>query len=257
MSLLLRGVGGGIDSLVNSHPLDGLSPTAAWSMSRRLLSSYGAALYRTTSGNADTIYNQAGGGATFDLVNVTTSQQPGIGSAGPNNIAAALFDGVDDTLAATALLSSYISASAGYCIMSFIPVSAILNTTPSYHNDVVFQDAGTMWGFFLRNDGPPPHLYGYNWDGAEKATSQTISIGTPCVAEWRHEGGILYLDVNGIETSLATGNTQTLTSAGMKLANAASKPSHISLFEMATFSTVPSSTVRGTLVNNFRSYVGA
>ena len=92
--------------------------------------------------------------------------------------------------------------------------------------------------------------------------STPITEGVPYVAEWRHEGGIAYVRINGgTEVNVASGNTSGLAGllgiGGTSVVPVAATSFDGKIFELATFKTVPNLTKRNTLVANMMAHIGA
>jgi hypothetical protein len=159
------------------------------------------------------------------------------------------------------VLSNFITASAGYMIMSVMVDTISTNNSNFYDNDAVIGDLGGYAGIYLRDSGTPKGAIAGNWDGSnDLAEASVISYSTPYVIEWRHEGGTLYVRVNGSgEQSVASGNTSDLSNR-INLGNGYTGNTarlNGKFFEGATFSTVPSGTERDNLVADFMDHIGA
>ena len=237
-------------------PLDGLSPTTAYSFSRALLTSYGGALYAATGGAIDTLNDQSGN--TRNLTGSATAR-PTATTAGPNSRACADFDGSNDVLNGSTAISSLISNSAGFFIMSMVVDTVSLNNATITLNNGLFSDSGTFVGFILKNvSGTTPTVFAYNWDGNADTPSSAISLATAYVVTWRHEGGNLYLSVNGgADVSVASGNTSTMTGAIRFGSLGGATLFDGKVFEFASFSTIPNSGQRTALIQDFGLHVGA
>lgn len=233
--------------------------TLAVSMSRKLVSTYSGAFFTATTGSIDAWKNQTSAGATNDLV-ATTTARPTAATGGPNNIAAASFDGTTDYIHhATLPISSLFSATTGWVITCFVANTVAANNANPYDNAPVFGDAGNAMGVYLKNTGAPRSGIAYNNDGTQDvATSATITPGTAYVIEWVHTGGNVVLYING--TSVATtasGNTTPVT--GVLGFGHGSTSSVVFLdgliFEAATASAVPAN--RDVIASNFMTQCGA
>lgn len=121
------------------------------------------------------------------------------------------FDGSNDFLVSSALISSMIAASA-YTIFAVVtPTTISSNNALSYQNDAAYADTG---GFFALTFKSTPTAHVFNWDGNEDTTSVSITAATPVLLMTRHDSGNLYISKNGeTEASVASGNTSTLTGA--------------------------------------------
>jgi hypothetical protein len=252
-SLLLCGAGGRSGGAGGA--LDGLSPTAAYSFSRNLLSAYGGVKYTTNAGLVDALMDQSGNAR--DLTQSTGGNRPTPTTAGPNSIACGDFDGSGDHLLGSVALSTLISNSDGFVIATVLADTVSLNNANVYQNNCAVGDSSGYMGLFAKNvSGTTPTFFAYNWDGnSDSPTGTTFSLATPYVLTWRHEGGTLYLSVNGgTETTVASGNTSTMTGNFRLGANPAFDGK---IFEAATFSTIPNSGQRTALIQNMGLYVGA
>lgn len=238
-------------------PFDGLVASGTWSFSRRLYSSYVGPFYTTNAGAVDVLKDQSGGGINSDFKQLTAINRPLPTTAGPNNIACGAFDGTNDVMAVTLPLSSYITNNSGYIIASIYIDALTTNQALSYNNSSVFADFNQLIAITVRQGNI---LYAYNWDGSEDKATGTVVISTPYVVEWRHEGGQLYQRINGAgETSVASGNTTSLT-GGLYMGargSSALQPFSGKVFEMATFSTVPTLAQRNALVQALGAWIGA
>lgn len=253
---LIAGRGALDGSAAGSPPLDGLSPTGAWSNSRLLLTSYGAGAIRTTSGGLVTALKDQSGSAR-DFSAGLVANQPTDTTAGPNSIACCGFDGSNDGFSSGLTLTNFITASSGYWIASIYIDSFPTNSATSYQNSMILGDMGSGWARMTVRSGNI--LYCFNWDGTEDKATGTVNASTAYVVEWRHEGGNIYQRVNGTgETSVASGNTGNVGSGSFGMgAVSGTFPFAGKIFEAATFSTVPSLADRDALVQRFGLYIGA
>ncbi|OBQ68904.1 hypothetical protein EFV37_29140 [Mesorhizobium loti] len=239
------------------YPLDGLSPTLACSLSRDLLSTYaGGARFTNSSGAVSLLNDQSG--ASRNFAQGTSANRPTVSTAGPNSRQCADYDGVNDALDGAFALSTIIANNAGFVIASVLIDTFPTDSATKYSNSGVFMDAALYAGMTLRSNGGSPLVYAYNYDGTEDYAQASVAASTAYVLTWRHEGGNLYIGVNGVESAAtATGNTQVMTGQ-MRLGYAGSGAfMDGKLFEFAAFSTVPSSGDRATIINNFKSWIGA
>jgi hypothetical protein len=227
--------------------LDGTSATGAWSMYRDLLTSFVGGTRYTTATGVNQVTEQTG--SARHLRQTNTTFQPVVTTAGPNSRTCADFDGSNDSFdLASGSLSNFITASSGYVVVSFIADAITSSASSIYDNNPVFSDGAGYIGLFMKS---PNILGAFNWDGnADAALFTPITTATPYVAEWRHEGGNLYVRVNGgTETSVASGNTSSV-SGGLQIAGQTIK-GNIKFFEIATWSTVPALATRNAIVANF------
>lgn len=182
-------------------------------------------------------------------------QRPTLSTAGPNSRACAEFDGSSDFLSVGSALSNFISAGSGLVLVSCIIDAINLNNTTAYQNDWLIADSSAFMGLFIRNTGGGQAI-AYNWDGNEDKATATIATATPYVLHWRHEGGNVYQGVNGTETSVASGDTTTLTGI-LRMGGAGTQFLNCKVFEAATFSTVPSGADVTTIINDCKTWIGA
>jgi hypothetical protein len=237
-----------------TYPLDGLSPSGAWSVSRDLLTAYIGGSRYTDSSGISPLNDQSG-----NARNLTAGAgvKPALATAGPNSRACADFDGTNDVLTGAAL-STFISNTTGYMVVSFIADAISANDAAAYYNNHGVM--GTLYaGLYLRDTtGSPDTLVAANYDAnpGDVANRADIVIGTACVAEWRHEGGNLYCRVNGgTEASVASGDTQSLADA-FNLGLGYTTYANIKVFEAAIFATVPGSNDRDTIVADMMDWIG-
>lgn len=248
--------GGGAPALV----LDGLSPTGAWSMSRDLLSAFvGGSRYADTAGAITSINDQSGNSRHL-TDSATATRRPAVATQGPNSVTCANFDGSSDFLSTTATLADFIAAASGYIVCSVIIDNLTRNFANARDNHPIVGGTSAtpsigLYGRLL--SGTTPTVYAHNRDASDdQPAGATISLGTAYVLEWRHEGGNIYLRVNGgTETSVASGNTGSLIEV-LQLAGGSTVRCDMDFFEMAVFSTVPSSGDRNAIVADFMAHIG-
>lgn len=241
--------------MLNSSPLDGLSPTGAWSASRKLLSTYSGTFKTSSGGTISNLKDQSG--SARDLTQATAGRQPADTTAGPNGVACLGFDGSDDNLSTGVTLTNFMSASAGYWIASIYIDSFPTNNANSYNNSMILGDNGSAWARLTVRSGNI--LYAFNWDGNEDKAQGTVTTATAYVVEWRHDSGNIYQRVNGAgETSVASGNTSNITNGSFAMGGVGiTLPFAGKIFEAAAFSTVPSQDQRAALVQSLGKYIGA
>jgi hypothetical protein len=244
--------------------LDKTPCSGAWSASRDLLTSFlGASRYTDAGGGAiSTFIDQSGNGRNL-TDGGTSGRRPALTTAGPYLRTCLDFDGSTDYLSGAAL-SSFISNSTGYFVISFMADSITLNDAASYANHGVLGSEAFM-GLYLKNAGTPKTAIAQNFDNVagdghtQASAASTVNTAVPCVLEWRHEGGNLYVRVNGAnEASVTSGNTNDMTKAltiGIGYLSGGMLDGKI--FEAAAFSTIPSSAKRDAIVANFMAHVGA
>jgi len=235
-------------------PLDGLSPTGAFSMSRKLLSAYGGSFYTVTGAGVSTFNDQSG--SARDLTQGTDANRPPATTAGSNGRACADFQN-DDLLISAAAMSTFITTTTGYMIASVIVDAIDTNSSTSFSNDCILGDDMDWVGVYLKSTGPT--VISYNWDTNDDNIGNTISTGAVLVIEWRHESGTLYNRVNGgTWASVASGTTgDALTGSKLNVGKAGGAYYFDGkLFEAALFSTIPTAARQDALVSNFKTWAG-
>jgi len=227
-------------------PLNLLSPTAAWSASRQLLSAYSGPFYNLTSGKVDTLYDQSGN--SRDLTQGTGAFRP---TAHTSTAAPALYFAGSNQLAVTAALSSFITATTGYMIASVKNFNFLThNPTQPYANAFALIDNPQNFGITFDSNSGSPLFYAVN----NGALAGSVLAGVPYVLEVRHESGVLYNRINGSgETSASDGNTL-MNGTIMRMGGGAYNGL---IYEAATFATVPTLAQRDAMVQAFGQYIGA
>jgi hypothetical protein len=109
-------------------------------------------------------------------------------------------------------LSALITASAYTLYIAFRP-NAITSTNYDYGGHPLIGDTAGYWGVFLASVSGVPKIFAYNYVGIAYYTpAVNCGVGAPHVVCVRHEGGYLYLSIDGgADVSVATGNTAVLT----------------------------------------------
>lgn len=240
----------------SSGILDAFSPTGAWSASRDLLTAFaGGSRYTTVSSVVDSFKDQSGNSRNLDQA--TSGSRPAITTAGPNSRACLDFDGTNDFLGGAAI-SNFIAAGSGLVIVSCVIDTFNRSAANVYNNDALFCDGGAGYmGIYLKNAAGGTG-YAYNWDGTEDSASATLSTATAYVLHWRHESGNIYFGVNGTESSpTASGNTQVITGPVRLGSGGGILEADVKVFEVATFSTVPSGANITTIINDMKTWIGA
>lgn len=241
-------------------PLDDVEVevVAGYSPGRSLLTSFGSGAKVTESGGVVQAWlNQKSGGVAA-LSQSTVAYRPTLSTAGPNNRQCLDFDGTNDCLFGSAI-SNYITASAGYIVISFIADVIDANNITVYANEGLMGDSGGFMGLFTKIGDA---LHFYNYDGTTDTVSTPITEGVPYVGEWLHEGGVGYVRINGVtQVSVASGNTSGMTGllgvGGTSVVPDPLKSFDGKIFEMSTFKTVPTLAKRNKLVADMMNYIGA
>ena len=241
-------------------PLDGLSPTGAWSFSRKLLTAYAGGFYSATS-SAVTLLNDQSGSARDLNDGSVTARRPTVATAGPLNLACATWNGTTNGLASSADLSTFINGDAGFVVISALATSIVRNSTNAARNDELWGDGGAgNTGMFLKNTGGGIG-YSYNWDSAARVTpnSAVVTVGVPHVFAWRHDTGVLYFSIDGgVETSIAAATNTSVSGTKFYLGGDGTNNACLngSIFEAAVWTTVPNSTNRAAIIASFKSWCG-
>ncbi len=242
---------------IGTAPLDGIDcVSAAYSLSRQLLSSYVGPYYEAISTTVSRLYDQTGNERHFN--DPGAGSRPAVTTAGSHSRTAANFDGVDDFMDTGLDLSEFTTASASYILISIIIDTVTLDDVDAQDNHAIIGDAGKKLGIYARDDSGDTTLYSYNFDGSADSAAHVTATGTPLVISLRHETGTLYIRVNnGTETSTASGDTSDLT-GNLRLAlSGAAQNADIKVFEVTTFDCVPPLGVRDALEQNYMTWVGA
>lgn len=148
-------------------------------------------------------------GSASDL-RVGTTVAPGLGIT-----AFADLDGVNDRLAATGTLDTYL-APAAHSGWAVIYVDAInTNVAAVYDNDALITTIESVFfGVFLKDNAGARTVHLYQWDGADKSVSTSIATGAWQLVQWKYDGVNLKLRVNnGAWASGAAGSITDLASA--------------------------------------------
>jgi hypothetical protein len=190
-------------------PLDAVANvTGAWSLSRNMLTAFGAGTRYTKTGSAIiSVMDQTGNGRHMADQGVSI-RRPVETTAFPAGVLCADFDGSNSYLTdGVHVFTDFFTVSSAAMVISVIIDAVIANDVISYGNHAVMAETSGYMGLYARNFSGVT-FYAYNNDGTEDAPSATGLVGTPYVLMWRHHGGIVYLSVNGgAEVSVASGNT--------------------------------------------------
>lgn len=249
------GPGGGV------APLDGLSNvTAAFSTSRKLLSTYNGAFYTVSSGIIlSLVKNQVSGANDMQANGGAVT----IVNSGPNSKAAVIFAGVAGSNCTTVGLqavSNWLTVSNAYIVCAAQPTTFPSNSGQSQDCQLCadVNTNGLYFGMYLRNNNT---YTAFNWDGNGDVATTAITTNTPYIFEWWHTGGSVFSRINGVGsgTSTASGNTQSMTNAACWGGNVATQPlvSGSAIFECVYFNATPNSTIRDALVANMKTWIGA
>jgi hypothetical protein len=178
-------------------------PSAAFDPATLTLTGWWRGSY---SGSPWTGTASAGSSGSRDLTEATNP--PGTGSA-VNGFTPADFDGTNDVLTNATAISTLLSASA-WSMWALVNLDAInTNNADVWLNDPILNDSGAFWGVHLKSGGT---VHAYQWDGASKSVSETVSTGGWALVQAKYNGTNLLLRVNsGSWQSAAAGNISTLT----------------------------------------------
>ncbi len=148
----------------------------------------------------------AGSSGSRDLTEATN---PPVTGAAVNGLVPADFDGTNDVLTNATAISTLLSASA-WSMWALVNLDAInTNNADVWLNDPILCDTGAFWGVHLKSGGT---VHAFQWDGASKSVSETISTGAWALVQAKYNGTNLLLRVNsGSWQSAAAGNISTLT----------------------------------------------
>ena len=233
---------------VASYPLEGTGPTFAASLSRDLLST-ASGRYTESSGAIISILDQTGG-SNHVTDGGTSTRRPALTTAGPNSRECADFDGSTDFLVDSAI---GITTSDAWILMSVI-FDTIDGTTRA-----LLSDGGQIVTLFSLDSGGDKIFFQNNSGGIAQNANRAATAGTVYVLAARHEGGTIYLSVNGdAETSTASGNSNPLGNLTLGAYDfVGNLPGDGKIFEVATWSTIPDSSTRAALIADFMDWVGA
>lgn len=243
----------------HDYPLDGTAPTAAWSASRDLLTSFIGNPRYTASGGTASFFNDQTGNVRH-LTNAIAFYQPAVVTAGPYNRTCLAFSDAGNMRTPSDPMSEFISLTSGYIICS------VMIDTP------FTGDPGIIWaeqsGYVrLYATAAPTNEYGIEGiqsvahkppDYADIATPPTIPAvpNVPYVVEWLLEDGIISVRVNrGVWSSVDFGDLFSLTTPLTLGEYVMSQTLNFKIFEMATWSTPPPA--RDWLVVDFMDWIGA
>lgn len=258
-ALLLGQVGAAIgggdsgSSPVEPPPLDGISGlTAAFSVSRQLLTAYGGSFYSATGSEITSLLDQSGNSRD---ANKTTGTGPTLSTV--NGRACADFDGSTMFLSTqTAVLSSFIANTAAYVVCSFMADALASNQATIYNNNGLWADSGAFMGVYLKTGGTAS---AFNWDGNADVAASAITTSLPYAVELKHESGNIMVRINsGSWTSAVSGNTQNLTNPiflGRGYTSGALPFFNGKMFELAFFNSIPSVANQDSIAASFQGWI--
>lgn len=110
--------------------------------------------------------------------------------------------------------SELITNSAFTILLSFFAESITTTAANPYENHILIGDTGGHWGIALKDDSGTLKVLAFNYDGSYDEVALTVTTGEAHVVMVRHEGGSLYISLDGgSESSVTSGNTTVVTSA--------------------------------------------
>lgn len=221
--------------------------TGAWSMGRKLLRTYTGDFYNSPAG-IDTIYDQLG---SNHWTQSNSSFRPTDQSSGPQGRTCAFFDGDDDYMV-NAAASNFFSVGSAYVVICAMVHAFNTDDGTIFDNACLWADEDQTFGVYFKYNDGDPLFAAFNWDGdADSSEESGWAIDVPVVIEFRHDGGDIYMRINGgTWRSVASGNA-TGVSDLLRLANDSSSVfANISIFEMVTFSAYPGDTIADAVVEN-------
>lgn len=207
------------------------------------------------TGYLSQLFDQSGNGR--HLAQATTTKQPVYSAAADveTSWAAALFDGDDDLLATSSNLSNLISTSTGMLVIAGRIDELALDSATAKSNHFLIGDQGQKIGLYARAGG---NLYGWNDDGSGDTVTDHVPLLSPFVATIRHEGGTLYVSVNGRdEVSGTSGATSSLASVLQIGDIGGSNALDFHFFAALAYSTPPAEEERKRIVERLMRWVRA
>ncbi len=206
------------------------------------------------AGTVAALLDQSGNGRS--LVQATSTKQPAyLASDEANGLPSSAFDGTDDLLATAGNTSDLIGTATGLIVVAGMVDALTLDSGTVTSNHLIAGDLGQKVGLYARKGG---NLYGHNDDGSADTVLDAIPIGVPFVATLRHEGGSLYISVDGRdEVSVSSGATASLASVFQIGDIAGSNATDLNLYAALTFSTPPSDEERKRIVERLMRWVKA
>jgi hypothetical protein len=169
-----------------------------------------------------------------------------------NTFAAAKFDGVDDAMSSSSLLSDIIQADA-YHAFFVLKFSALNGASPNpYENMTILGDVGPMFGLVASQSG----VSAYHWDGSTRLTPPILpQLNQNLLVESSFDGALIRCTLNGGgASSISAGNVLTLTSSlGLGKAYPPGLPFAGTIASIVLFNQVLSPEIR----TNVRAYLSS
>ncbi|MER9008042.1 MULTISPECIES: hypothetical protein [unclassified Mesorhizobium] len=202
--------------------------------------------------------DQTGGGRHFEKIGVT-SAQPAFTTAGPISRTCADFNGITSQLIG-ASISNFVGLSSGFVICSGYIDAINANNTGAgnaANNDILWVTTLVIckWHFYPEAHWPRIEFRVVPLAGSQYCHLDRRACGDDMAPRRREP---LFSVNGGIEASVASGNTiNDLTTRKMCLGKSVGGYLDRKIFELATFSTVPSAPERDTVIADFMAHIGA
>jgi hypothetical protein len=171
-------------------PLDGLTPTAAWSLSRKLFTAdAGAPFFTNTSGQVTLVRDQTGNSRAVGRT--AGIQAPAVGTGGPSLRDCADFStSGQDSFGGPAFISMWTTSTQYTCFSFIVDAYVTDDPTPDNNSPLWYDEFFLISGVYVRATGPT--VYYTNHDGVKDAASAILpAAGTPFVVETMHAGGTI------------------------------------------------------------------
>lgn len=232
-------------------PLDGFTPTAAYSAVRKLFSTYNDDFYTINNGKVSSLRDQSGNGRHLNQNNA--SLRPALGTSFGKTA-------LDFTAAGGEYLigpnvSEFITATTGFMIVSFAARGVQRSGTNQLSNRII-SDAAEAGSITATNNSSVIGVYGFQYDGSYDSTpTQTIIGGSPYVVSLRKTATTLYCRVNlGAEVQVANGSLTALNYA-LYMSSPSDFNHNGPIYEFATWAVAPTSDERDEIVQAFMSTI--
>jgi hypothetical protein len=230
-------------------PFDGLNPTFAGGISRKLKTAYAGVFYTASAGLMTVLNDQSG--FVRDL-GAAGSNRPSTAFIGA--LPAIQFDGVSNVLGSAINMSTFVGLSTGYMIAT-VKLNNFNLGTPSYNAAPIFCDVSENMGMHFSGTNPNGTFWAEVWSGGLNQTGVPVVLNTPYVCEWRHDAGVLYSRLNGTNEQSTPAGVGAAT--GTLLMGGRNFTIDGYIIEAATFDTIPTLAQRNALVQNLGHWCGA
>ena len=229
--------------------LDEFAPTAAFSVSRQLVSTYEDAFYTLTSGAVSSFNDQTGNAR--NLTQATAALRPTV-------VTKFRIPALDFAVGGNRLvgpnLTEFITSTSAYMVISF--ASRTVSRSDMAANGII-TDAAEGGNISVSLVSGEYKVYAFQFDGTYDVTPKTtIYNGSPYVVTFRKDATKLYCRVNlGAEVEVDNG---TLTAMAFAIGLSRATPNNFDgqMFEFATWATVPAVEDRDTIVTAFMTKLG-